>query len=219
MTSKKKSVLILLGGMWHDFNGYVNAIRPVFEADGYRVDSIYDLDVLKRLDQTDCDLLISYTCFSKHTRGTVDTSPEKLDDDQVSGLLRWVQQGGALLGAHAATVTGDSNPHLGKLFGGVFVSHPEPFTFTVYPLSVKHPIITGIQAFDIHDEFYIQEYDPSVQVLMAAIYQGGIYPMVWCRPELKGRVAIVAPGHFPAVWEHPNYQRLILQSAAWLTQA
>jgi len=102
------------------------------------------------------------------------------------------------------------------LFGGVFLSHPEPFTFTVAPLSGEHPITAGIQAFEIHDEFYIQKYDPSVQIHMAAVHQGMVYPMAWSRTEVKGRVAHVAPGHFPEVWNHPVYQQLMLQTAAWL---
>lgn len=219
MNTNGKSVLILLGGMSHDFDGFTSVMKPVFEAEGYRVNSTYNLDVLRRLDRAGYDLLLSYTCLSKHRQGYDDSGPEKLDDDQISGLISWVQQGGALLATHAATVTGNSSPQLGRLFGGVFLSHPEPFTFTVYPLSIEHPITTGVQAFEVLDEFYIQEYDPSIQVHMAAVYQETAYPMVWSRPEHNGRVAVVAPGHFPEVWEHPAYQRLILQSAGWLTMA
>ena len=216
MNSNKKSVLILLGGMWHDFDGFTSVMKPVFEAVGYRVESTYDLDVLRRLEQAGCDLLLSYTCLSSHRQGYADTGPEKLTDDQVSGLTRWVQQGGGLLAAHAATVIGDSSPRLGRLLGGVFLSHPEPFAFTVTPSSGEHPITAGIPAFEVLDEFYIQEYDPSVEIHMASMYQEVAYPMVWSRTEGSGRVACVAPGHFPDVWNHPTYQRLMLQTAGWL---
>jgi type 1 glutamine amidotransferase len=218
MNSKEKSILILLGGTWHDFDGYASAMKVVFGAEGYRVESTYNLDVLTRLDQAGCDLVLSYTCLTKHRQGYDDTGPEKLTDEQVYGLSRWVQQGGALLAAHAATVTGDTNPLLGRLLGGVFISHPEPFSFTVLPLSARHPITNGILAFEVHDEFYIQEYDPSVEIHMTAIHQDVAYPMVWSRSEGNGRVAAVAPGHFPAVWTNPTYQRLMLQTAGWLIQ-
>ena len=211
-----KSILILLGGMWHDFDGFVNVMKPVFEAEGCQVEATYDLDVLTRLNQSCCDLVLSYTCLFKHRQGYDDIGPEKLTDEQVHGLTRWVRRGGGLLAAHAATVIGDSRPELGTLFGGVFDSHPEPFTFSIYPLSGEHPITTGIQAFDVYDEFYIQKYDPSVELHMTAIYQNVAYPMAWSKPEGKGRVAHVAPGHFPEVWKHPAYQRLMLQTAKWL---
>lgn len=214
---KQKSILILLGGMWHDFDGFTTAMKPVFETAGYRVEATYDLDALTRLDHADHDLIISYTCFYKHREGYDDTGPEKMTEDQVAGLTRWVRTGGRLLAAHAATALGDSNPHLGTLFGGMFLSHPEPFTFTLVPMSGEHPITANIPAFEVRDEFYIQKYDPSVQVHMVSMYQGVAYPMVWSRTEVRGRVAHVAPGHFPEVWLHPAYQRLMLQTTAWLT--
>ena len=211
-------ILILLGGMWHDFDGFTQAMKPVFEANGYRVESTYNLDVLEHLEEAGYDLIISYTCFSKHRPGYDDAGPEGLTDGQVDGLTRWVQNGGALLGAHAATVTGDSNQNLGRLLGGVFISHPEPFNFTVYPLSGEHSITAGVQAFSILDEFYIQQYNSSVEVHMAAIFQEAAHPMVWSRYEGQGRVAVVAPGHFFEVWENPVYQKIMLQTAGWLTQ-
>jgi type 1 glutamine amidotransferase len=216
LNARRKSVLILLGGMWHDFDGYASAMQPVFEALGYRVESTYDVEVLRRLEQAGCDLLLSYTCLSKHRQGYADNGPEAFTDDQVSGLTRWVQQGGALLAAHAATVTGDSNARLGSLLGGVFLSHPEPFAFTIYPLSGEHPITSGIPAFKVLDEFYIQKVNPSVEIHMVGMYQEVAHPMVWSRTEGNGRVACVAPGHFPGVWSHPIYQRLMLQTAGWL---
>jgi type 1 glutamine amidotransferase len=216
VTSKKKSIFILLGGMWHDFDGFASIMKPVFEAEGYRVKFTYDLDVLKCLKQVGCDLLLSYTCLSRHRQGYADSGPERLTDDQVSGLTRWVQQGGALLAAHAATVIGDSSPRLGKLLGGIFLSHPEPFAFTIFPLSGEHPITSGIPAFEVLDEFYIQEVDPAVNIHMVAVYQGVVHPMVWSRTADQGRVACVGPGHFPHVWNNPTYQRLMLQTAGWL---
>ena len=217
MRPAKKSILILLGGMWHDFDGFTAAMQLLFAAEGYEVESTYDLDVLTRLDRARYDLLLSYTCLFRHRPGTEDTGPETFTDDQVRGLVRWVQGGGAVLAAHAATSVNDSNPEISRLFGGVFLSHPEPFTFTIYPLSGKSPITAGVEAFEIKDEFYIQSYDPAVQIHMAALYQERMYPMVWSRSEVRGRVAHIAPGHFPEVWLHPMYRRLMLQTADWLT--
>ncbi len=208
--------MILLGGMWHDFEGFASVMQPVFEAAGCQVDATYDLDVLRSLDRVGCDLVLMYTCLSKHRQDTDDSGPEKMTGDQISGLRRWVRQGGGLLAVHAATVIGDSSPPLGRLLGGIFLSHPQPFSFTVTPLSHEHPITAGIPAFEIFDEFYIQKYDPCVEIHMAAVFQDRLYPMVWSRSEARGRVVVLAPGHFPAVWQHPTYQRVMLQAAGWL---
>ena len=213
-----KSILILLGGMWHDFDGFANTMKPFFENAGYRVSVTYDLEILTRLDHELYDLILSYTCFFKHREGYNDTGPEKMTEAQVAGLTRWVRNGGGLLAAHAATAIGDSGPELGALFGGIFLSHPEPFSFVVAPMSGVHPIVANIPAFEVHDEFYIQRYDPSVEVHMIAMYQDVAYPMVWSRIENLGRVAHIAPGHFREVWLNPVYQRLMLQAAAWLIE-
>jgi type 1 glutamine amidotransferase len=213
-----KSILILLGGMWHDFAGFANTMKPVYENAGYCVSVTYDLDILTRLDHEVYTLILSYTCFTRHREGYDDTGPEKMTEAQVAGLTHWVRNGGGLLAAHAATAIGDSSPELGDLFGGVFISHPEPFSFTVAPMYGVHPIAANIPAFTVHDEFYIQKYDPSVEIHMVANYQGMAYPMVWSRLEDLGRVAHIAPGHFPEVWLNPVYQRLMLQAAAWLTE-
>lgn len=216
MDSTKPSILILLGGLWHDFEGFADSARALFAGQGYRVEATYNLDSLQWLERAGFDLVLSYTSLSEHRPGMDDRSPEGLSETQVSGLLEWLQKGGGLLGVHCATVTGKSDARLEKLLGGAFVSHPEPFSFTVMPLSGEHPITAKVPAFEIHDEFYLQKYDPSVQVHMAATYQERIHPMVWSRLEGRGKVAVIAPGHFPAVWAHATYRQLLLQSAGWL---
>jgi type 1 glutamine amidotransferase len=82
----------------------------------------------------------------------------------------------------------------------------------------EHPITAGIEAFTVHDEFYIQTHTPDVQVHMVACDRGAAYPMVWSRTEGRGRVAHIAPGHSQEVWDLEPYQRLLLQTIAWLTQ-
>jgi type 1 glutamine amidotransferase len=217
MTSNKKSALILLGGLWHDFDGFANAMQSLLEPHGFQVEATYDLDILLHLEGRHYDLVISYTCLSPHREGHNDTSPEKLTNAQIDGLTNWVRNGGALLAAHSATVMGESDAALGELIGGVFVSHPPAFTFTVYPVFEQHPITMGIEAFTVHDEFYMETHTPAVQVHMVAFDRGVAYPMAWSKSDGQGRVAHVAPGHFREVWELKPYQQLLMQAINWLT--
>ncbi len=216
MTKNKKRALILLGGLWHDFDGFASAMKAVLEPHGFQVESTYDLDILLDLEKSNYDVVISYTCFSAHRDGYNDTTPEKLNNAQINGLANWVRKGGALLAAHSATVMGQSDAALGELIGGVFVSHPPAFTFTVCPVFGEHPITQGIEAFTIHDEFYMETHMSDTQVHMAAFDRGVVYPMVWSKVEGLGRVAHLAPGHFREVWEHKSYQQLFLQAINWL---
>jgi type 1 glutamine amidotransferase len=218
MTSDGKKVLIMLGGLWHDFDGFAGAILALLEPRGFKVEATYDLEKLLHLEEDRYDLVISYTCFSPHREGYNDISPEKLTDAQIGGLTKWVRNGGALLAAHSATVMGESDPALGELIGGVFVSHPEPFTFTVYPVFGEHPLMKGIEPFTVHDEFYMETHMPSVNVHMVAFDRGVAYPMVWSKAEGQGRVAHIAPGHFREVWDLTAYQQLLFQTIDWLIE-
>jgi type 1 glutamine amidotransferase len=101
--------------------------------------------------------------------------------------------------------------------GGVFVDHPPQFAFTVYPLYRLHPITAGIAAFTVHDEFYVQEHEPDVDLHMVALDRGVAYPMVWTRSEGQGRVAHIAMGHDGKVWSLAPYHQLMLQTVDWLT--
>jgi len=211
-----KRVLILLGGQWHDFDGFAAALQSLFEPHGLQVVATYDLDCLLHLDENQYDLVLGYTCLSSRLEGNNPTAPERLTDAQIDGLLGWIRSGGAFLALHAATVIGESNPALGDLIGGVFVSHPPQFSFTVYPMFGEHPITAGIEAFTVRDEFYIETVTPDVRLHMVAFDRGIAYPMVWSRSEGRGRVAHIAPGHSRAVWDCEPYQRLLLQAMAWL---
>jgi len=213
-----KHILIVLGGLWHDFDGFASAMQALLEPHGLQVEATYDLDRLSHLEENRYDLVLSYTCFSPHREGFNDTGPERITDAQIDGLASWVRSGGALLALHSATVIGESGPGLGELLGGVFVSHPPPFTFTVYPIFGGHPITAGIQAFAIHDEFYMEMHTPAVQVHMLAFDRGVAYPMTWSKTEGRGRVVHVAPGHSREVWDLEPYQRLLLQAIDWLTE-
>lgn len=216
MTRLSKNVLIILGGIYHDFEGFTTWAAPVLQAAGCQVEATYNLDRLLSLDSS-IDLVVSYTSLSQHREGQNDTSPELLTDAQIEGLRDWVRQGGGLLPVHSGTVAGKSAPAFGELMGGVFVEHPPQFAFCVIPLNRPHPISAGIEAFTVHDEFYMQRLVSPVDVHMVAIDRGVAHPMVWTRSEGKGRVAHIAMGHSGLVWELEPFRRLFLQTAAWVT--
>jgi type 1 glutamine amidotransferase len=211
-----KKILLLLGGMYHDFSGFTETTKDLLTLPQWELEPSYELDRLTNLDQEKIDLVISYTSLSKHRPGQNDTGPEKLTDNQVASLESWVQRGGGLLSIHCGTVVGESSPSLARLLGGQFIEHPPQFAYTVYPLSTAHPITDGVEAFTVHDEFYIERAEPEVQIFLTGIDRGVAYPMGWSKKEGQGRVAHVAPGHSPETWNHPIYRRLIIQAANWV---
>jgi type 1 glutamine amidotransferase len=214
MTTKR--ILLLLGGIWHDFEGYTTALETLLSPEGWSIEPVYQMEKLTTLKEDNCDLVISYTCLGKHREGYNDTGPLGLTDEQITALSEWVRDGGKLLGIHSATVLGDSSTKLADLMGGEFIEHPPQFTFTVFPLSRVHPITQGVEAFSIKDEFYMQKVAADVQVHMVAFDRGIAHPMAWSKSFGKGKVAYLAPGHNPAVWNHPTFQKLTTQAIQWL---
>jgi type 1 glutamine amidotransferase len=211
---EEKKILLLLGGTYHDFEGFASTMGAVFRESGGQVEVTYDPTRLAHLEEQSFDVVVLYTCLG----GTEEDGKrgEDLNTVQTESLVRWVRAGGGLLAAHAATVVGDTNPELHRLIGGKFVSHPPPFVFTVYPMFREHPLTTGIRAFSVYDELYVERYDETVGIHMVAIDRGICYPMVWSRAEGKGAVVHIALGHGPEVWELQPYQRLMVQAVEWL---
>jgi type 1 glutamine amidotransferase len=210
-----KSVLVLLGGQWHDFEGFGAYAASLLESVGARAEATYDMETLSRLREGRYDIVLSYTCFTSDEEGEKG-GPDRLTKAQSDALIAWVRSGGGFLAVHAATVIGRSDPALGELLGGVFVSHPPQFAFTLYPVFEEHPITAGIEAFTVHDEFYVETHAPDARIHLVALDRGLAYPMAWSRIEGKGRVAHIAPGHSREVWELPPYKRLLLQALDWL---
>jgi type 1 glutamine amidotransferase len=211
----QKRVLLFLGGAWHDFEGFTAAMKPVLEGEGCAVEATYDLGMVHNL-KCHFDVALLYTCLGGSAQPNTPPATD-FSEPQAAALTAWVHAGGGLLAAHAATVSAQANPLLRALMGGVFVEHPPQFPFTVYPLHQGHPITAGIEAFTVKDEFYMQEYDPTVQVHMAAVDRGQAYPMVWSHSAGQGRVAHIALGHGPEVWNHRSFQKLMLQAVAWVS--
>lgn len=213
---KQKKILLLLGGRWHDFSGFARAMDNLLNTGEFVIEPTYDPAKLLRLSEDGYDLVINYTCFAQPDPRAPLIGSDRLDEEEVTACGKWVREGGNLLSVHASTVLGESYPGLKKLLGGAFLCHPEPFSFMVYPLAEQHPITDGIEAFAVYDEFFQQEYDPAVHLHMVAMDRGKVYPMVWSKPEGRGKVAHIAMGHDANVWRNPSYQRLIFQTIAWL---
>ncbi len=211
-------ILMILGGLHHDFEGFAAATTPVLEARDFAVETTYDLDALLTLDEGGCDLVLSYTSLSTHREGQSDSNQETLTPAQTAALTGWVRSGGALLAVHSATVSGKPNPDMTSLFGGRFEEHPPQFSFPVYPLAHGHPITRGIATFVVHDEFYKQKYSSQIDIHMVALDRGVAHPMVWTKQEAGGQVAYIAMGHSSAVWNLGPFQRLMQQAAEWVTR-
>ncbi|MEE4195203.1 MAG: ThuA domain-containing protein [Anaerolineae bacterium] len=211
-----KKALLLLGGSWHNFDGFAQWFSEFLRPMGWELEATFDLNQLLALEKADFDLVASYTCFSanpdlKNAKGAGVMEPE-----QVAALYNWVRKGGAFYAVHSACVLGETNPLYADLVGGRFIKHPPAFEYTVYPLFEAHQITEGIDAIRVNEELYISEYDGALHLLMASMLDEVIYPMVWCKHEGLGRVVHNSLGHNAETWALPEYEKLTEQSINWL---
>ena len=211
-----KKALLILGGSWHDFEGFADWFTDFLSQKHWKVEATYDLDRLLALEKEKIDLVVSYTCFSANPDTENQKGSGKMTDEQVIALYSWVRSGGAFYSVHGATILGETNPLYVKLNGGKFVKHPPAHTFTVYPLYGNHEIIEGIDAFQVTDELYIEDYEGTLDILMVSILEDVVHPIVWCKHEGLGRVVHNALGHTPEVWSAPAYQMLTSNAINWL---
>jgi type 1 glutamine amidotransferase len=119
-------------------------------------------------------------------------------------FFRWIADGHAFIGVHAATDTLHQTPEYIKMIGGEFAGHGSwhPKTAIVNK-DAKSPITAGWgNAIDINEELFLfRNYDPKqVHVLLAMDkqpYTGepGEYPVSWIKMYGKGRVFYTSLGH------------------------
>lgn len=211
-------VLLVLGGIYHEFERYAQIMGPMLETWGYSVATTYSLDSLAALAQSEpaghnpeaVDVVLMYTCIG----GREPLPPQEAG--ALDCLVDWVAQGGRFLAAHAATVTGKHHARFAQMAGGYFIEHPPQFAFQVTPMGQAHPVTQDVPAFSVFDEFYIQSYAADVDIHLVAADRGVAYPMAWTRSHHAGWVANVALGHSERVWQLPVYQQIIGQTVDWL---
>lgn len=211
-----KRALLLLGGSWHDFDGFAKWFSDLLNPRGWEVETTFDLNRLLQLEQEDYDLVASYTCFSDNPDPENQQGSGKMELEQVVALTNWVRKGGTFYAVHGASVLGETNPIYADLVGGKFIKHPPAFEFKVYPMFDSHEITEGIGPFTVHEELYLTQYDGENDILLVSLLDDIVHPLVWCRYEGLGRVVYNSLGHVPETWRLPEYEKLTLQSIDWL---
>lgn len=131
-------------------------------------------------------------------------------------LRDFVRAGGGLVAVHSGTASYQDVPVVRALLGGVFASHPPPCAVRVEP-TAGHLLASGLPGpFAIRDEHYQMTMDdPAADIFLRTHSAHGMQPAGWTRREGAGRVVVLTPGHFPEVWLHPSFQRLLRNALHW----
>jgi type 1 glutamine amidotransferase len=150
----------------------------------------------------------------------------------VADLIRWVEEGGALMGFHPAADTfhdpsGEPSPYI-ELLGGEFLTHGQMFPGKLKIVDPDHPTMAHIpQDWTVMDEWYVFKnmnvdrvhvlalLDTSSDPLNQPMYERPPYPVIWCASVGKGRVFYNAMGHREDVWDNPIFQQAFIDALNW----
>ncbi len=148
------------------------------------------------------DLVVVHT-----TRGT-------LTDAQTDGLIRFVENGGGFVGIHSATDSFRKNDRYWRFIGGRFTGH-QYGTFGVEVTDPWHPIMSGVQDFQIEDEDYQHSFHAEADLHVLAQKKDDRRAMAWVKKIGKGRLAYLANGHGVPAFKAEAFQRMLTQSLYW----
>ncbi|MGB5316121.1 MAG: ThuA domain-containing protein [Robiginitalea sp.] len=170
-----------------------------------------------RMDHTEDSLLFNENNLSKYQLVVfLSTTGDVLGTDQEKAFQKFVEEGGAFMGIHAATDTEYEWPWYGKLVGAYFESHPEgQQEAQLLVTNREHPATAHMSpTWKHYDEWYnFKNINPDIQVLMQLdekSYEGGKngvnHPIAWFHENAGGRAFYTGLGHDETTFKNPIFQ-------------
>lgn len=200
---------VVCGGRWHDFDyARLRILTELGRHERVRTRVFEDYDCHDALATS--DLLISYTCDVRPT------------ESQQEMLADFVARGGRWLALHATNSAidppSDDGPRifrtprvLGKVaevLGSQFLAHPKIAPYRVEVAEPGHPLVSGIEPFEVSDELYVSELHGPLEVLLHTRFSGEcpgfeeghhdgaeVRPVLYLKRHGAGEVCYCTLGH------------------------
>jgi type 1 glutamine amidotransferase len=146
-----------------------------------------------------------------------DSWEEKLTSKQIAGLLTYVVNGGGLLVIHSG-ICFQSNSEFAQLAGAKFIGHPPYQKVSYKVVKENHPILEGIEDFEMDEELYTFEFDnfSEHEVILEATNGDITFPAVWEKKFGDGKVIYLAQGHDKKSFDNEALRRLLRNSALYI---
>jgi type 1 glutamine amidotransferase len=149
----------------------------------------------------------------------------RLTPAQEDGLLNAIRGGTGFAGWHGGVVaTAYENAGYQFMVGGRFVTHPGGFVDYRVNVVSEHPIVVGLDDFDVHTEQYFCHVDPTITVLATTTFTGehgapetagAVMPVVWVKRYGAGRVFVNTLGHAPSDLLVPSTRAITRRGLLW----
>lgn len=223
--SRPLSNLILVGGIFHDFEASAQALAEILRPLGIESRIESDLEAgLASLAEAPVDLLTLNALRWEMIGEKYDPYREReaYSPSQAArtAFNKHLQGGGALLGLHTASICFSDWPEWRTLLGGHWVWgtswHPPPEPVEVTPTAEGS--LGHLPAFEVHDELYTSlALAPTAKVLASAksAAMPTPQPIMWSQSVGAGRVIYDALGHDEASLHHPAHAELLQEAVGW----
>lgn len=155
------------------------------------------------------------------TMGTIEKA-------QLKGLLTAVERGAGIAGCHGGMSDSFRNEvDYQFMVGGQWVAHPgnDGVKYTVNISDPTHPLMVGIEDFEVVSEQYYMHVDPAITVLATtrfpvvdgphAVNKPVDMPVVWTKLYGKGRVFHCTLGHVANIVRMPQVLTIMKRGMVW----
>lgn len=152
-----------------------------------------------------------------------------MSDDPMTAQVRYenfqglLDRGVGLVLMHHALLAYTAMPNREAVFGNV-VGAEGPYGFhmgqeyTVQILEPGHPIVAGIEPFQVLDETYTNYYGPDREdnlVILGANHDPADAEVAWVRTHGNARIVCNQLGHDQHVFTHPAFKEITARSIRW----
>jgi type 1 glutamine amidotransferase len=212
------NILVLCDDHWHPGEVIERGFRGLGK-DRYSFDFVMDAkDILTPVMLETYPAIISCKGDYLTSANNAPWFEDGVTEVGVKELEAYVKGGGGFLSLHSAN-TAKAGSAFGDFVGNHFLGHPPRCAIEV-KISGKHPVTEGVTDFSIRDEHYKIECTAGdrVELFQTHSETGGRQIGGYVRELGKGRICVMTPGHILSVWEHPSYQRLVLNALAWCSR-
>ncbi len=223
------NILVLCGDIWHPAE-VIKAGFSSLKDFPHQLTFVEDAkDMLTAADLAEYDLVIC--AKGNHLTGGNSASwfEEGVNECTPGDLEAYIRNGGGFLAVHAGCSFSEANVPENcripcrqyiNLVGCRFVTHPPRCPVTCRVTDGSHPVTAGVADFCERDEHYqIELTAPDARVLMASSSASAdTMPAAWVRELGRGRLCALIPGHILAVWQNPQFQRLLTNAVGWCIQ-
>jgi hypothetical protein len=151
-----------------------------------------------------------------------------LSQEQQKTIAKAVSSGVGVAGCHGGMCDAfRSNCEWQFITGGQWVAHPgnDGVKYTVRVTEKTHPIMEGINDFEVSSEQYYMHVDPAVKVLATTRFpvadgphtpNGAVeMPVVWTKWYGKGKVFYSSIGHTAALVESEPHLTILRRGCLW----